>query len=206
MNRNPFLVAASVAVVLDLSAHSAFAADTPEDPREVVVTATRYPVPRDQVLPATFVVERDELQRSLATDVADVLRFRSGVELGRNGGTVLLSSHLMNEVEQVCDRVGVIAGGTLVAEGTVEELRGSEFLLLRADPIARAERLVASLRGVDEVTRVDGALRVAAGALPAAELNRALVEAGIGVAELRPERTSLEDVFFELTRNEEVHA
>ncbi len=140
-------------------------------------------------------------------DPAGMAEIRAFVrELGRGGRTVLLSSHLMNEVEQVCDRVGVIAGGTLVAEGTVEELRGREFLLLRAHPLGRAEAVVAGLPGVGEVTRVDGALRVAAGAYPAAELNRTLVEAGIGVAELRRERTSLEDVFFELTRDEEVHA
>jgi vitamin B12 transporter len=117
MNRNPFLVAASVAVVLDLSAHSAFAADTPEDPREVVVTATRYPVPRDQVLPATFVVERDELQRSLATDVADVLRFRSGVELGRNGGPGQTTSMFMRGTES--NHTLVLVDGVRINPGTV---------------------------------------------------------------------------------------
>ncbi len=136
-------------------------------------------------------------------DPAGMAEMRSFVRgLGRGGRTVLLSSHLMNEVEQVCDRVGVIAGGRLVAEGTVDELRGREFLLLRAAPLERAAALLASARGVEDVERIDGRLRVAAGAVPAYELNRALVAAGIRVTELRPERTSLEDVFFELTREE----
>jgi ABC-2 type transport system ATP-binding protein len=136
-------------------------------------------------------------------DPAGMAEMRTFVrELGRGGRTVLLSSHLMHEVEHVCDRVGVIAGGRLVAEGTVDELRGHEFLVLRAEPLDRAEALLGSLRGVEDVERVDGRLRIAAGALPAQEVNRALVAAGIGVAELRPERTSLEDVFFELTRQE----
>jgi len=136
-------------------------------------------------------------------DTAGMAEMRAFVQaLGLGGRTVLLSSHLMNEVEQVCDRVGVISGGRLVAEGSVDELRGQEFLLLRAEPLDRAEALLASIRGVEDVERADGRLRIVAGAVPAAEVNRALVTAGIGVTELRPERTSLEDVFFELTREE----
>jgi ABC-2 type transport system ATP-binding protein len=127
-------------------------------------------------------------------------------DLGQERRTVLLSSHLMTEVEQVCDRVGVISRGALVAEGTVDELRGRERLLLRAEPLDEAVRLVGSLRGIEDVTRIDGALRVAAGGVPAHEIARALVEAGLAVNELRPDRASLEEVFFELTEDEKVAA
>jgi ABC-type multidrug transport system ATPase subunit len=123
--------------------------------------------------------------------------------LGRGDRTVLLSSHLMSEVEQVCDRVGVISRGRLVNEGTMDDLRGREGLWLRADPIDEAERLLESLRAVDEVERDDDGLHVAAAPAAAPELNRLLVEAGIAVSELRPERASLEDVFLELTNHEE---
>jgi len=123
--------------------------------------------------------------------------------LGRGNRTVLLSSHLMGEVEQVCDRVGVISRGRLVGEGTVDELRGREGLWLRADPTDAAEQVLRSLRGIDEVSRIDGGLRVAAEPAAAATINRALVEAGIAVSELRPERASLEKVFLELTQDEE---
>jgi ABC-2 type transport system ATP-binding protein len=109
----------------------------------------------------------------------------------------------MSEVEQVCDRVGVISRGRLVSEGTMDELRGREGLWLRAEPLGEAERLLVSLRGVEEVARVDGGLRIAAEPAAAAEINRALVEAGIAVSELRPERASLEKVFLELTNDEE---
>jgi ABC-type multidrug transport system ATPase subunit len=122
--------------------------------------------------------------------------------LGRGRRTVLLSSHLMGEVEQVCDRVGVISRGTLVREGTVDELRGREGLWLRVQPLEQAERVVAGLRGVEQVARVDGGLRVAADRAAAAAINRALVEAGVAVSELRPERASLERVFLELTQEE----
>jgi ABC-2 type transport system ATP-binding protein len=105
----------------------------------------------------------------------------------------------MTEVEQICDRVGVISKGALVGEGTVDELRGRESLWLRAEPLEEAERVVQALRGIEQVARIDGGLRVAADAAAAPAINRALVEAGIEVAELRPERASLEKVFLELT-------
>ena len=56
--------------------------------------------------------------------------------LGRGTRTVVLSSHLMGEVEQIVDRVGVISEGALVAEGTVAELRGRAGLRVRAQPLA----------------------------------------------------------------------
>jgi ABC-type multidrug transport system ATPase subunit len=119
--------------------------------------------------------------------------------LGRGTRTVLLSSHLMTEVEQTCDRVGVISRGKLVGEGTVDELRGRESLWIRAEPIGAAERVVRALRGIEDVARSNGGLRVAADPTAAPAIARALVEAGVALGELRPERASLEKVFLELT-------
>src|SRR5215211_2660243 len=80
--------------------------------------------------------------------------------LGQEGRTVMLSSHLMGEVEQVCDRVGVICDGALVAEGTVDELRGRAGLRVRAEPLAQATRVIDSVPEVEQVTNVDGLLDV----------------------------------------------
>ena len=133
-------------------------------------------------------------------DPAGMAEMRSFVRgLAGGGRTVLLSSHLMAEVEQTCDRVGVISKGRLVGEGTVDELRGRETLWLRADPLDRAERTVRALRGIERVFRDDGGLRVAADPAAAPAIARALVDAGVDLAELRPERASLEKVFLELT-------
>jgi ABC-2 type transport system ATP-binding protein len=115
---------------------------------------------------------------------------------------VLLSSHLLSEVEQICDRVGVIRSGELVGEGSVDELRGRAGLRVRAEPIEQAERIVSGLPDVERVTVVDGRLRIAVDPAAAAEINRALVVAGVAVSELATDRASLEEVFLELTQGE----
>jgi ABC-2 type transport system ATP-binding protein len=136
-------------------------------------------------------------------DPAGMAEMRTFIrDLGRGRRTVLLSSHLMSEVEQICDRVGVISGGRLVSEGTVDDLRGRASLWVRAQPLAEAARLLATLPEVEGVTREDGGVRVAADTAAAPAITRALVEAGLAVEELRPERESLEKVFLELTQGE----
>jgi ABC-2 type transport system ATP-binding protein len=134
-------------------------------------------------------------------DPAGMAEMRTFIRsLGRGSRTVLLSSHLMTEVEQVCDRVGVISRGKLVGEGTVDELRGRESLWIRAEPFEEVERILGTFRGVEQVARSDGGIRIVADTTLAATINRALVEAGVEVGELRPERASLEKVFLELTQ------
>ncbi len=119
--------------------------------------------------------------------------------LGKGGRTVVLSSHLMSEVEQIADRVGVIRAGALVAEGSVAELRGRARLRVRAEPLPEAARLIRALPDVDGVTSVDGVLDVTVDTSRASAVNRLLVEAGIVVSELYAQKASLEDVFLELT-------
>jgi len=121
--------------------------------------------------------------------------------LGTGGRTVVLSSHLMGEVEQVTDRVGVIRDGALVAEGTVEELRGRPSLRVRAEPVDVAVRIAAALPRVEQVTVRDGFIEVAADVAHAAAINLELVRAGVAVSELSAHTASLEDVFLELTAN-----
>lgn len=123
-------------------------------------------------------------------------------QLGHGDRTVLLSSHLMHEVEQVCDRVGIIARGRLVAEGTVDELRGDDALVVRADPLTDARTVAGGMTGVRQAEIRSDTLRVSTetgATLDPACVNSRLVSAGIAVSELRLERASLESVFLELT-------
>jgi ABC-type multidrug transport system ATPase subunit len=120
-------------------------------------------------------------------------------ELGADGRTVLLSSHLLGEVQQICDRVGIISEGRMVAEHTVDELRTEQELVIRAAPRESARSILTDALGAAAVHLYDDTLRVKVAPDRAAEVNRLLVEAGIAVSELHSTERALEDVFFELT-------
>ncbi|HEU5156093.1 MAG TPA: ATP-binding cassette domain-containing protein [Streptosporangiaceae bacterium] len=119
------------------------------------------------------------------------------------GHTVLLSSHMLSEVQEMCDRVGVINKGRLVAESTVGELLGAGRLRVRADPMATALAVSRRLAGDDTVTVTDGVLHLRIDPRRAAEVTRALVAADVEVHEISPIERSLEEVFFEMTANAE---
>ena len=124
-------------------------------------------------------------------------------ELGSDGRTVLLSSHLLGEVQQICDRVGIINAGRMVAEHNVEELRGEQELVVRAAPRDTAQSVLTDFLGTGTVHLYDDTLRVKVDPGRAAEVNRVLVQAGIAVSELHSTERALEDIFFELTTSGE---
>jgi ABC-2 type transport system ATP-binding protein len=124
-------------------------------------------------------------------------------ELGSRGHTVLLSSHLLGEVQQVCDRVGVISRGELIAESTVAELRGEAGLLVAAEPLELARAAAEELLGAEHVTVVDGTLRLRVDPAHAGKVSTALVQAGSTLTELRPLERTLEEAFLEMTGAEE---
>ncbi len=122
------------------------------------------------------------------------------VELAGHGQSVLLSSHLLNEVEEICDRVGVISAGRLLTESTVADLRGAASVIVRATPPDVALAAAMGVAGDDAVQRLDdGRLHLDVDPTRTAELTRALVDAGADVYEIRPSERSLEEVFFEMT-------
>src|SRR4051794_24386423 len=130
------------------------------------------------------------------------------VDVAAGGQTVLLSSHLLAEVQEICDRVGIIDGGRLLVESTVAELRGSSGILLRARPLDRALAVALRLAGDDAVEVVEApaaepgagrGLRLAASPALVPELARALVAEDVDITELHHVERSLEEVFFDLT-------
>ncbi|MGH7882860.1 MAG: ATP-binding cassette domain-containing protein [Candidatus Dormibacteraceae bacterium] len=121
-------------------------------------------------------------------------------QIAKGGRTVLVSSHLLGEVGQMCTRLGIIRRGRLVAEGTIDELvQAPGDLEITAHPLPQAAALLEQLLGEGIVTLADQMLHVQAPAERAAEINRALISAGIEVSRLTPREKSLEDVFLELT-------
>ena len=136
-------------------------------------------------------------------DPAGILEFRHFVRsYVDEGGTIVLSSHLLDEIEKTCDAVAIVDGGTVVVQGTIDELRGGSEpqLVLGVDDPSRASRLLAAHAAVVRVTDDGDELRVAlrdSGA--AADLNRRLVESGIAVHRLDSAQATLEQRFLELT-------
>jgi ABC-2 type transport system ATP-binding protein len=130
-------------------------------------------------------------------DMRDLIR-----SLADQGQTVMLSSHLLGEVEQVCDRVGVISAGRLRVESSVADLRGGARLLVRATPLSTATAVAERLAGADRVSTVDGAMQMEIAVERAPELIRELVRADVEVHEVRAQERTLEDAFFALTGDE----
>jgi ABC-2 type transport system ATP-binding protein len=119
---------------------------------------------------------------------------------------VLVSSHLLHEVEQMCNRVGVIHQGRLVMQGSVAELRGdSTTITVEASPFDLAKKVLVEMLGAAAVGERDGVLFIRGRGFDAAEINRGLVQAGVAVADFHQTQRSLEEAFFALTgsRSEE---
>jgi ABC-2 type transport system ATP-binding protein len=121
--------------------------------------------------------------------------------LADGGMTVLLSSHLLAEVEELCDRVAIIRAGRIVYEGAINELKASaaSAYRLRTSDNATALGVCQAQTGV-AAARIEGAdIRMEAGEPTIAELSVALIEAKLQITALVPESATLEDLFFRLT-------
>jgi ABC-2 type transport system ATP-binding protein len=116
------------------------------------------------------------------------------IELNQNGTTVFLSSHLLSEVDELCDRVGIVDRGRLVLEEKLATLHAptGRVVVDTPDPAA----VVSMLDGQVELR--EGSRLVIRAADPA-ELNARLVGGGVQVREIAPERRTLEQVVFEVT-------
>ncbi|HAZ27037.1 TPA: ABC transporter ATP-binding protein [Candidatus Acetothermia bacterium] len=125
--------------------------------------------------------------------------------LGTNGRTVLLSSHLLAEVEQICSHVGIIHRGRMVAGGAISDLRGEGRLVVVGEPLDVAYQVCQTLPGVTDVTLGDGRVEMALPPEHAPELNAALLRAGVRVKELRVSERSLEAVFLEVVKEAAPH-
>jgi ABC-2 type transport system ATP-binding protein len=123
--------------------------------------------------------------------------------LASEGRGVLLASHLLHEVEQVCDRVTIIRRGRLVQSGRVRELlqRGGYLEIGVEEPGAAAE-VLRSLPFVEGVRVDDGAIAVTVDPARARDLTRALAQAGHYPDRVIPHTSTLEEVFLELTERD----
>jgi ABC-2 type transport system ATP-binding protein len=127
--------------------------------------------------------------------------------LADQGMTVLLSSHLMAEVEELCDRVAIVRSGRVVYEGSLPELIATTAgrYELRTTDDARAEAIARHEPGVERLARHGhSGLSFVGSEEAAARLSIALGEAGVGIAALVPRTATLEELFFRMTEGEPV--
>jgi ABC-2 type transport system ATP-binding protein len=124
--------------------------------------------------------------------------------LSGEGITVLLSSHLLAEVEELCNRVAIIRRGRIVYQGTLTELKeraGKTWRLRAIDP--ERARMIALAGGATDLSVLDGELYFTAAEEVVVALTIALGEARVGITGLRAEAATLEDMFLELTEQDE---
>jgi ABC-2 type transport system ATP-binding protein len=135
-------------------------------------------------------------------DPSGIKEFRELMRsLGDEGRTVFVSSHLLSEVEAVCDNVAILARGRLLAEGNVADVLSASrahAFIVRTPKLREARRLLADA-GFTVVPGGDRTLQVTALPRRAGTITRTLAEHGIYLTELRPTEVSLEDVFLRLT-------
>lgn len=114
------------------------------------------------------------------------------------GRTVVVSSHLLSEVEQTCTDVVIVSRGRTIAAGTVAEMvaRAGDLVITTTDPAA-ARQAVAAVPGVAGVEDVAGGLAVDRGTADVPAVMRSLVDAGVSVTAIAP-RNRLEEVFLDL--------
>jgi ABC-2 type transport system ATP-binding protein len=136
-------------------------------------------------------------------DPAGIVEIRGLLrELGREGRTVIVSSHQLSEIEAVCDHLVVIRFVELIFSGPMAEMmaRTREHIDITAEHAADMDRLEAALvAGGWTVAAVDDVLRVAAAADRAADLNRAAAGAGVTLSRLVVSQDNLEEIFLEMT-------
>src|SRR3954449_8557271 len=125
--------------------------------------------------------------------------------LADEGMTVLLSSHLLAEVEELCNRVAIVRTGRIVYEGHIADLKrtAASAYRLRTTDDARALEVCRAQPGIAEPHAEGGEIHFTADEDAIPELSVALVEAGATIRALAPQTVTLEDLFFSLTEGEE---
>jgi ABC-2 type transport system ATP-binding protein len=148
-------------------------------------------------------------------DPAGMLEFRGLIrDFVTEGRAVLISSHLLDEIEKTCDMVAIIDRGKLIRQGYLSELRGgaARQVVVTCDDNVKAGRILGQLSAVRAIAvNDDGSLQITlAGDDGAAAINTALVLGGVAVSRLEPARVTLEERFLDITSrlqsNEEVPA
>ena len=143
-------------------------------------------------------------------DPAGIMEFRHLIRsFVSEGRTVVISSHLLDEIEKTCDAVAIVDRGHIVKQGTLDEMRGkpSGEVTIEVGDVDTALTILSRLEFVSSVAVVGGGeLKFdLKGDAKASIVNAALVAAGVSVERLEPSKATLEDEFLAVTSNMGIH-
>jgi ABC-2 type transport system ATP-binding protein len=146
---------------------------------------------------------------TIGLDPAQIIEVRDLIRKVGSDRTVMLSTHILSEAQQICDRVLIINQGRILADDTPNNLQaqlaGAERIFVRTSTDEKTlAKLLSGLPDVEEIVRIEGGVEVAGP--PGKDLRpliaRAIVEAELDLLELRASKVSLESVFLQLTQEE----
>lgn len=151
------------------------------------------------LLPSPDLLILDEPANGL--DPAGIVEMRALMtRLKDDGRTVLISSHVLHEIEQMCDRIVILNRGRIVVQGRVAALLGEHNKIeVRIERAGEAQAILASVPWIESVTREGDVLRIAAPPTRSAEINALLARDGLYASEIHPKETSLEQYFLDVT-------
>lgn len=119
------------------------------------------------------------------------------------GLSVLVSSHLLSEIQLLCDRVAIISRGTVIRTDTVQHLLSNrERVVWRFHPTEEGKRVLSEVTTIEE--KDDGSILTEYDEMKTAEWNKMLVESGVSVTEMNRKMPVLEDLFLELTGGDSI--
>jgi ABC-2 type transport system ATP-binding protein len=151
------------------------------------------------LLPGPDLLILDEPANGL--DPAGIVEMRRLMNrLKDEGRTVLISSHVLHEIEQMCDRIVILNRGRIVVQGRVSTLLGAHGKIeIRIERAGEAEAILAPVAWIESVTREGDLLTVSAPLTRAAEINALLAREELFASEIHPRETSLEQYFLDVT-------
>ncbi|MBQ7915747.1 MAG: ABC transporter ATP-binding protein [Firmicutes bacterium] len=136
-------------------------------------------------------------------DLRNLLR-----SLAANGMSILVSSHILEEMELMCDRIGIMSHGYMIAERNMDEIHHAQtpVYLVRVNDPEEALKLLSEEYGeqLHAKEAVGGRIEVETTLISASQINRILIKAGIEVQEIHEKKQSLEELYLQLTGGAEI--
>lgn len=133
-------------------------------------------------------------------DPVGIIEIRNLIlEIAKEGKTIIIASHILDEVEKICTHVAILRKGKLLQNGTLKEImRQDKLFLIKADDMNNLRSNIAGASGVELIREMEQELLISSAKESAAEVNRLFAEKGIYLSGLREYHKNLETIFLEI--------